>query len=87
MPFSPSIAGVFLLSLVYWLYLSVTVHMAIVFDSINYVALGKMLYAHGWIDYFKTGPNREPLYPLLIALSMHIEHFTGLAYVNTNINL
>jgi len=55
--------------------------MAIVFDSINYVALGKMLYAHGWIDYFKTGPNREPLYPLLIALSMHIEHFTGLAYV------
>jgi len=75
------IPGIFLLSLIYWLYLSLTTRMDIVFDSIGYESLGRMIYTHGWIDYFKTGPNREPLYPLLISVSMSIEHLTGLAYV------
>jgi hypothetical protein len=78
---SKKIAGVFLLSLLYWLYLSQTTRMDIAVDSIGYEQLGRMLYSQGWISYFITGPNREPLYPLLIAASMHIEHATGLAYV------
>jgi len=81
------IAAVILLSLLYWLYLSLTTRMDIVFDSISYESLGRMIYSQNWIAYFTTSPyhgtlpNREPLYPLLIAASMHIEHITGLAYV------
>jgi hypothetical protein len=78
LPFS--IAGVFCFSLVYWLYLSLTTRMDIVFDSIGYRALGQRIYDHGWVDYFKTGPNREPLYPSLIAISMALEHITNISY-------
>jgi hypothetical protein len=78
---SKKIAGVFLLSLLYWLYLSQTTRMSITADAICYESLGRMIYSQGWISYFTTGPNREPLYPLLIAASMHIGHITGLAYV------
>jgi hypothetical protein len=76
----PMIAGVFLLSLLYWLYLSLTTHMSIVFDAIGYETLGRLIYTHGWIAFFQTGPNREPLYPLLVAISMAFEHITGLAF-------
>ncbi len=77
----PDIAGVFVLSLIYWLYLSITTRMDIACDSIGYEALGKMLKSQGWISYFTTGPNREPVYPLLITAAMALEHVTGLAYV------
>jgi len=55
--------------------------MVIVWDAAWYESLGRMIYAQGWIPYFTTGPNNEPLYPLLIAASMSFEHITGLAYV------
>jgi hypothetical protein len=80
-PFPKSIIGVFLLSLLYWLYLSQSTRMVIAADSTGYEALGRMIYSQGWVPFLTTGPNREPLYPLLIAASMHIGHFTGLAYV------
>ncbi len=78
--FPPIIAGVFLLSLTYWLYLGLTTRMNIVFDSIGYESLGRMIYNNGWVSYFTTGPNREPLYPLLVAASMALEHITGMAF-------
>ena len=81
-PYFPlSVASVLLLSLIYWLYLSQTIRMDIVFDSHDYRFLGRMIYYQGWISYFTTGPNREPLYPLLIALSMIFEHCTGVTFV------
>jgi len=76
----PVIAGIFLLSLLYWLYLALTTRMEIVWDSIEYRSLGRMLESQGWIPYFTTGPHREPLYPLLIAASMRLEQITGFAY-------
>ena len=79
--FPPGIAGVFLFSMAYWLYLASTTSMVIVWDAAHYGSLGRMIYTQGWIPYFTTGPNNEPIYPLLIAASMHIEHITGLAYV------
>ena len=80
-PFFPSsIVAVFCLSLAYWLYLGLTTHMIIIFDSLNYEALGRLLCDQGWPAYFKTGPNREPLYPLLVSLSMHLEALSGIAY-------
>lgn len=78
---SKRLTGIFLLSLLYWLYLSMTTRMDIAFDSLGYESLGRMIQTQGWIPYFATGPNREPIYPFLIAASMHIEHITGIAYV------
>jgi hypothetical protein len=77
----PIIVGVFLLSLIYWCYLALTTQMDIVFDSVGYQSLGRMIYTQGWVSYFTTGPNREPVYPLLVAASMAFEHISGLAYV------
>ena len=76
-----SIVVVFLLSLAYWSYLGLTTRMDIIFDSVGYESLGRMISTHGWVSYFTTGPNREPVYPFLIAASMAFEHSTGLAYV------
>ena len=72
---------VFLFSVVYWLYLGLTTRMDIIYDSVSYESLGRMIQTQGWVSYFTTGPNREAIYPFLIALSMHIEHLTGAAFV------
>ncbi len=72
---------VFILSIAYWTYLSLATKMILAFDAIGYQELGKLLYTDGWIAYFKTGPNREPLYPFLISIAMHLEQVTGWAYV------
>jgi len=79
--FPVSIAAVFFLSLLYWSYLALTTRMEIVFDSIGYQSLGRMLESQSWTVYFSSGPHREPLYPLLIAAAMRLEHLTGFAYV------
>lgn len=54
--------------------------MSIIFDSIGYENLGKMLAQQGWVEFFKTGPNREPFYPALIAFSMKLGKIFGLSY-------
>ncbi len=56
-------------SVLYWAYLIFNTQMEIKFDSIDYRNLGKMLFERGFGDYFRTGPHREPGYPLLIAAS------------------
>jgi len=77
---SPIILTVILCSIIYWIYLSLSTRMDIAFDAIDYQTLAERIYTQGWISYFTTGPNREPLYPLLISLSMHIGHWIGLPY-------
>ena len=79
--FPPVIITVFLVSLIYWAYLSLTTRMEIIYDSVNYEGLGRLIQHQGWIAYLTSGPNREPFYPFLVANSMQIEHLTGLAYV------
>ncbi|MDO8302136.1 MAG: hypothetical protein Q7T18_02740, partial [Sedimentisphaerales bacterium] len=49
-------------------------------DAIGYSELGRMLQNDGMLKYFETGPQREPAYPLLISLAMHIEGWTGIVY-------
>lgn len=44
--------------------------MIVVFDSIQYENTGRLIYQKGWLEFFRTGPHREPLYPALIAASM-----------------
>lgn len=72
---------VFILSIVYWIYLLFTARVGVVFDAINYEDLGRMIYHEGWVKYFETGPNREPLYPFLIAISMRIADIFSVSYL------
>ncbi len=61
---------IFAFFFIYWAYLIFHTKMVIVFDSIDYENIGRLIYEKGWLEYFRTGPQREPLYPALIALSM-----------------
>ncbi|MCB9770987.1 MAG: hypothetical protein H6754_00325 [Candidatus Omnitrophica bacterium] len=72
-------------SFIYWIYLLCTSQTEIKWDSLDYQNLGYMIYHQGWGEFFRTGPNREPLYPLLISISMffadglHIHYLKMLA--------
>jgi len=75
-----SVATIFLLSSIYWLYLALHTHMLLSYDASNYEELGKMLQSKGLIFFLKTGPQREPMYPLLVAISMNLEQLLGITY-------
>lgn len=60
------------LPILYWTYLLFTAQTEIKWDSFDYEHLGRMITYQGWAEFFKTGPNREPIYPFLISLSMRI---------------
>ena len=70
----------FLASIIYWVYLGLTTKMIIVYDAATYEALGKRIVNQGWIEFFRTGPNREPFYPALIAFSMGLGKSFGISY-------
>jgi len=55
--------------------------MVIIFDSIDYENLGRMIYSKGWTEYFITGPNREPIYPTIISVAMRVGSFFSLPYL------
>ncbi len=65
-----SLTLAFILPLIYWIYLAFVSQMIIVHDAVSFYDLGSILTQKGWVQYFKTGPNREPLYPWMISLSM-----------------
>ena len=77
--FPSSVIAIFLLSLAYWLYLASATQMSISADAAVYQDLGRLLQNHGLAAYLKTGPNREPLYPLLVMFSMKLEAMSGIA--------
>jgi len=60
------------ISFIYLSYHALISEMLIFHDAIGYEYLGKLLHNEGWYKYFQTGPNREPLYPFLISISMAI---------------
>ncbi len=68
-PYLPLIYAV-VISLFYWIYLFFTAKIEIIFDAITFEGLGQLLYSSGWAEYLKTGPTREPLYPLLVSYAM-----------------
>jgi len=53
----------FLISVIYWIYLVLNTRMIIEYDAIAYESLGKMLAQQGWVEFFRSGPHREPFYP------------------------
>lgn len=78
--FKKAVIGVFLISFSYWIYLIFASGILIRHDAIGYERIGSMIYKKGWVEYFKTGPNREPLYPLSIAISMRIAEAFSISY-------
>lgn len=72
--------AVFILCFIYWSYLFFHTKMVIVFDSVDYENTGRLIYHNGWLNFFQTGPHREPLYPALIAASMALADFFSLDY-------
>jgi hypothetical protein len=54
----------------YWVYLAFVSQPVLVNDAQGYYDLGRMITQQGWPAYFASGPNREPVYPFLVAFSM-----------------
>ena len=54
--------------------------MVIIHDSVGYERLGRLLAEQGWIEFFKTGPHREPLYPLMIASAIKLSQLFHAPY-------
>lgn len=74
------INAAFLISVLYWIYLALTSKPVICFDAAGYELVGKIIAEQGWLEFFKTGPHREPFYPALIAFSMHAGKALGVSY-------
>lgn len=71
---------VFFACFAYWIYLLFLSSMSITCDAIGYERLGRMIYEQGWTEFFRTGPNREPLYPFSIAISMWLADICHVSY-------
>jgi len=71
---------VFVISWMYWIYLIHTSHMLIVFDAKGYEKLGRMIFEQGWLEYFRSGPAREPFYPMIISISLRLEQILGVPF-------
>ena len=78
--FANPVLTVFLLSIAYWTYLFFSSSMVIRYDSLGYENLASLIYKSGWIQYFVTGPNREPMYPWVISISMRLADQLGVSY-------
>ncbi len=81
----PFIFLVFFFTWGYHLYLGCTTQMIIVHDAKGYENLGHLLYQNGFIEYFKTGPNREPIYPLLVSLAVALGDQLSCSYQTVQI--
>lgn len=78
-----AIICIILLSFSYWSYLSQNTSMQISADAADYEELGSLIKHNGFIPaYFEHGPRREPLYPLLISLSMHLSSWFHTSYLS-----
>jgi hypothetical protein len=77
--FSP-VAIVFFFSWMYWIYLASSSQMIIGHDAVGYERLGRLLAEQGFGEYLRTGPNREPFYPFIIAVSMKCERLFSISY-------
>lgn len=70
---------------IYWVYLIFNSQPQMSCDALGYEFLGSSIHAQGWAEYFKAGPNREPLYPFIIAFSMKIGDMFFISYSKVQI--
>ncbi|MBI4308967.1 MAG: hypothetical protein HY591_01405 [Candidatus Omnitrophica bacterium] len=69
-----------ILSLIYLFYLSLICQTLFIYDSIGYIKLGERILHQGIIAYIQDGPQREPLYPLIIAAAMRLGQIFSVDY-------
>jgi hypothetical protein len=70
----------FIVPILWWVYLFFTTQFLVVYDSAGYEAAGKMIAHHGWAEFLRHGPQREPMFPGLVALSMRMGDWWGVSY-------
>jgi hypothetical protein len=70
----------FIMLIGWWVYLFFTSEFIVVYDSSGYEGLGKMIAHQGWAEFLRDGPQREPMFPWLIALSMRMGDWWGISY-------
>jgi len=70
----------FVIPILWWAYLFFTTQFIVVYDSTGYEAAGQLIAHQGWAEFLRQGPQREPLFPGLIALSMRLGEYWGIAY-------
>jgi len=70
----------FIISILYWTYLSFASSMQIRFDGQAYQDCGTVIYREGISAYLKLDSSNVILYPLVISLSMHIAEFFGTSH-------
>jgi hypothetical protein len=85
--FHPAVYFAMLISFFYWSYLALTSKTLIYHDSLGYRDAATIIFNGPWTNYFATGPNREPLYPLLVSFSMGIGRSIGVDYLQIQIVL
>ena len=71
---------IFAFCFTYWAYLIPHTRMIIANDAIDFESSGRLIYQSGWLEFFRTGPHREPLYSALVALSMAWANFLSIDY-------
>lgn len=74
-----------LISLFYLSFLALTTRPIIFNDAQGYVDLAQSFLHEDWKNYFITGPNREPLYPIVLALTMRWAEVLGASYATWQI--
>ena len=85
--FKNTVSTSILVCFVYWMYLLFNSQPQASCDALGYELLGRYIYNQGWAEYFKTGPNREPLYPFIIAFSMKAGEAFSVSYYKIQIFL
>jgi hypothetical protein len=76
---------VFCLSIAYWGLLFLTSHPSIGGDAQGYELLARKIYEKGWTAFFQGGPEREPLYPFIVSLSMRLADWLRMHYFSIQI--
>ncbi len=71
---------VFIIPILWWVYLFFTTQFIVVYDSAGYEDAGRMIAHQGWAEFLRNGPQREPMFPWIIAVSMRLGEWWGISY-------
>ena len=78
---SPWTFTALILSAVWIFYNSIFSGSILYFDALGYEQLGKIIAQGKLTEYFSQGPNREPLYPIFVALNMRMADLFQIPYL------
>jgi hypothetical protein len=70
----------FIIPMIWWAYLFFTTQIVVVFDAIGYENLGQLIAHQGWAEFLRQGPQREPMFPWLVSLSMQMGDWWKIEY-------